>query len=389
MSTALWPSNRGCNKTARIARPASRPRQTRAEGSQTCVHRGGTARCEKKCEKPHRGTARLPQQRQAILHLLLQEVLEILEAPVALQGGFLDGNLQLPKSLGQNTELSLLKVKYAHVLVALGMLTNQAITRTFYISTKRNIYLKKKQTNLQAQVKMIEETKKDHSKPRVSACFPCSFPVCCCFFFAFAFLPSAFSFRLFWYCFFFLLGCFFGFLVFCSPFPSSLYFAVFFCFFCAFSRASSVVFSGLACFVGFVLFVCFLLCLLPFLYPLLLLIVTDCFLSLKGNLQVSRRNPSLVMITLYGLYVLSYSFDFWTEFMEAVTFNFACQNTWTKSYSSVTHSQMVLNLLRRSRKHHWTSPHIQAAHITPYLPNDWNQQPFGTNLHVQGRVGLP
>lgn len=44
-------------------------------------------------------------------------------------------------------------------------------------------------------------------------------------------------------------------------------------FFSAFSRASSVVFSGLACFIGFVLFVCFLLCLLPFLYPFLLLIV--------------------------------------------------------------------------------------------------------------------
>ena len=99
----------------------------------------------------------------------------------------------------------------------------------------------------------------------------------------------------------FLLGFFFGFLVFCSPFPSSLYFAVFFCFFsCFFCRLFW------ACLLFLLCFVCLFFA-LPSAFSLSF-IVTDCFLSLKGNLQVSRRNPSLVMITLYGLYVLSYSY---------------------------------------------------------------------------------
>ena len=124
---------------------------------------------------------------------------------------------------------------------------------------------------------------------------------------------------------FFLLGFFFGFLVFCSPFPSSLYFATFLCFF---SRFFCRLFW--ACLLYWLCFVCLFFA-LPSAFSLSFF-VTDFCLSLKGNLQVSRHNPSLVMITLYGLYVLSYSFELWTEFMEAVTFNVACHNTWTKSY---------------------------------------------------------
>lgn len=147
----------------------------------------------------------------------------------------------------------------------------------------------------------MRRPKKNHSKPRVSACSPCSFPVCCCFFFAFAFLPSAFSFRLFCYCFLVSTRLLFRFSCFLLSFSVIPLFCCFFLLFLVLLLSS---FLGLLALLAlFCLFVfCSAFCLF------FILFVTDCFLSLKGNLQVSRRNPSLVMITLYGLYVLSYSY---------------------------------------------------------------------------------
>ena len=119
-------------------RPASRPRQTRAEGSQTCA--------AKRSVKSHTaGLPACPSSDKPFSICSSRKSLKYSKRRLRFKAAS-SGNLQLPKSLGQNTELSLLKVKYAHVLVALGMLINQAITRTFYISTKRK-YISKEKAN--------------------------------------------------------------------------------------------------------------------------------------------------------------------------------------------------------------------------------------------------
>ena len=91
-------------------------------------------------------------------------------------------------------------------------------------------------------------------------------------------------------------------LLFRHPFILLFFFCFFSCFFCRLFWA---------CLLYWLCFVCLFFA-LPSAFSLSFF-VTDCFLSLKGNLQVSKRNPSLVMITLNGLYVLSYSFEHWNR----------------------------------------------------------------------------
>ena len=137
---------------------------------------------------------------------------------------------------------------------------------------------------------MIEETKKRSLETSSFCMLPVLFSCLLLLFLCFCF-PS--------FCLFFpallLLFLFF----YLASFSVFLFSARFFsCFFCRLFWA---------CLLCWLCFVCLFFA-LPSAFSLSF-IVTDCFLSLKGNLQVSRRNPSLVMITLYGLYVLSYSFE--------------------------------------------------------------------------------
>ena len=94
-STALWPSNRGCNKTARIARPApkaARPAFTR-EGQHAA----------KRSVKSHTaGLPACPSSDKPFSICSSRKSLKYSKHRLRFKAAS-SGNLQLPKSLGQNT----------------------------------------------------------------------------------------------------------------------------------------------------------------------------------------------------------------------------------------------------------------------------------------------